>query len=212
MRSRAIAAAEVLAVFVACQLYLWLYYARYRRGWLLILAFIAISMIVRRETAERLGLTLAGSRGATRWMTVGVVASAGPLLLYGWWRCRIALAIPDAEVLGQFALYFAWCFLQQFAMQSYVHNRLRDALPGSRRVPLIVGVIFAAMHLPNPVLTIATLVGGVLTAEVFSRYRTLWPVALGQALISAAIVVSLPDAWHHRLRVGPGYFWWGVRR
>jgi len=47
-------------------------------------------------------------------------------------------------------------------------------------------------------------------AEIFARYRNIWVLALGQALVSTVIFVALPDAWHHRLRVGPGYWWWEV--
>ncbi len=219
---RAAAALEALAVFAACQLFLWRFSQRYRRGWLLILAFILGSVLLRRQSAEKLGLTLRHMRGAARWMAPALLLTAGPLLLFGALHGRVGLLLPDAEALAQFAGYVGWCAMQQFALQSYMHNRLLDAAgappdasPNGRRphwTPLALGVIFGSLHLPNPVLTVATLAGGAVMGEVFLRHRNIWILALGQALISTAIFVALPDAWHHRLRVGPGYGWWEVRR
>lgn len=219
---RAVAAVEVLAVFAACQLFLWRFSQRYRRGWVLILALMLASMLVRRDSLEKLGLTLRHAAGAARWMAVGLLLGAAPLLVFGARHGRIGLLLPDAQALVQFLAYFGWCALQQFALQSYLHNRLLDAAgpnanpAGSglrpRWTSLALGLIFASLHLPNPVLTIATLLGGVAMGEVFVRYRNIWILALGQALIGTAILVALPDAWHHRLRVGPGYHWWELRR
>ncbi len=212
MKSRLLAAAEALLVFGACQLYLWRYYREYRRGWLLILAFIIGSMVVRRESAEKLGLSFRhAAAGAARWTAIATGAAAIPLMLYGYYTGRLDVMLPDAHALLQFTAYFVWCLLQQFALQSYIHNRVRDAAPGWRGISLVVGVMFGSLHLPNPVLTIATFVGGIATAGIFARYRNIWILALGQALASTLIFVALPDTWHHRLRVGPGYYFWPGR-
>jgi len=210
--SRAIAAAEAIAVFLACQLFLWQFSQRYRRGWLLILGFILASMLLRRDSLEKLGLSFHHTRGAARWTAIGVVVACVPILLYGALKGRVGVLVPDAMAILQFTGYFGWCVLQQFALQSYMHNRVREALPEWPGVPLLIGVIFGSLHLPNPVLTLATFAGGIASAEVFARYRNIWILGLGQALISTALFVALPDAWHHRLRVGPGYFWWGIER
>ncbi len=222
VRSRALAAVEVLAVFAACHLFLWRFSHRYRYGWLLILAWMLVSIVARGDSLEKLGLTLRHVPGAARWMAAGLLLGAVPLLVLGARQGRIGLLLPDALALAQFLAYFGWCALQQFALQSYVHNRLLDAAGASAEPPpkgarlrwtsLALGLIFGSLHLPNPVLTIATLAGGVVMGEVFVRYRNIWVLALGQALIGTTLLVALPDAWHHRLRVGPGFHWWELRR
>jgi hypothetical protein len=67
------------------------------------------------------------------------------------------------------------------------YSQVRDAVPGWRGISLVVGVMFGSLHLPNPVLAIATFVGGIAMAEIFARYRNIWILALGQALASTLI-------------------------
>lgn len=207
-RAKLVAAAEAMAMFAACQLFLWEYSQRYRRFWLALLVFMIGSVLLRRETSIRLGLRPLQGLASLRWVALGVAAGAGPLLLYGWRHGRIGLGWPDGLALLQFAGYAVWCLLQQFALQSYMHNRLLDSVRSPRVSSLMTAVIFGSLHLPNPVLTIATLAGGWAMGELFTRYRNIWILALGQALVSTAILVSLPDSMHHRLRVGPGFDRW----
>lgn len=204
------AALEVLAVFAACQAFLWKYSPRYPRGWLVILLFLVISLAVRRPRPGKLGLTVDHGWEAMRWMLPGVFLPTAVLLLYGARTGQVGLLLPDWLALAQFFHYLCWCVLQQFALQSYLHTRLLDAVPNPHFTSAMIGLIFGSMHLPNPVLTIATVAGGFIMGEIFARYRNLWVLAIGQALVSTAIFVSLPDAWHHRLRVGPGYYWWEI--
>lgn len=210
--SQQAAALEVVAVLAAAQLFLWHYSRTHRRGWLPILAWMLISMVVRRETPEKAGLAFRQGWDAMRWLVPGMLLPAVPLLLYGARQGRVGLLAPDAPALAQFGGYLVWCVLQQFALQSYLHNRLLEAVPNRHSSSAIIALGFSSLHLPNPVLTIATLAGGFVMAEIFARYRNIWVLALGQALVSTVIFVSLPDAWHHRLRVGPGYWWWEVPR
>lgn len=206
--SRAIAAAEALTIFAACQIFLWKYSRIYHRGWILILAFMVGSIIVRGK-AHSLGLSFTeNARGAARWMVAGMFPVCAIMLISGAIRGRIALVTPDRMAFVQFGGYALWCVMQQFALQSYMHNRLLEAISNPHITALIVGIMFGALHIPNPTLVIATLFGGIAMAEVFARYRNIWILALGQALVATCIMVALPVAWHHRLRVGPGYYWW----
>jgi len=209
---RLAAPVEVIGIFAACQLFLWKYSQVYRRGWLLILLFLLASLLLRRPSAAKLGISFCHGWGALRWMVPGVVLPVAPLLIYGAREGRIGLLRPDLLAVMQFLTYLGWCALQQFALQSYLHNRLLDAVPNRHLTSAMTAVMFGSLHLPNPVLTVATLAGGVLLGEIFTRHRNIWVLALGQALVSTVILVSLPDAWHHRLRVGPGYDWWEVPR
>lgn len=205
---RVLAATEALAVFAACQLFLWKYSRVYRRGWIVIFAFMIASTILRRAPHD-LGLSLrANAWGAAKWMVAGMFPACVAMLISGAVRGRIGLPIPDTFAFLQFTGYFLWCVMQQFALQSYMHNRLLEAIPDVHVTSAIIGVMFCALHIPNPTLMIATLLGGVAMGEVFARHRNIWILALGQALVATCILVALPEAWHHRLRVGPGYYWW----
>src|SRR5437879_12253662 len=51
--------------------------------------------------------------------------------------------------------YAVWAFLQQFMLQSFFFVRL-ESLLGSRRAVLATTILFAAAHIPNPILTIGS--------------------------------------------------------
>src|SRR2546422_464174 len=68
------------------------------------------------------------------------------------------------------------------------------------------GAIFAAFHIPNPVLMPLTFFGGVILTRVFIRHRNLVPLALAQAVIGTLTSITIPPCWHHGLRVRPGYY------
>jgi membrane protease YdiL (CAAX protease family) len=71
--------------------------------------------------------------------------------------------------------------------------------------------MFSAAHLPNLPLMIATLIAGCIFAEVFARHRNIWPLALAQAVGGLLLAAVTPDALIHHMRVGPGYFLYGIR-
>ena len=68
------------------------------------------------------------------------------------------------------------------------------------------GLLFGALHWPNPVLVPLTFIGGVVMCWLFARERNILPLVLGQALLGALVWWAFPLAWHHSMRVGPGYY------
>ena len=102
--------------------------------------------------------------------------------------------------------YFAFCVLQQVALNSLVHNRMMSLIRNQWTGALFTGVIFAACHWPNPVLVPLTLLGGTALAWLFGRNRNIIPLAIGQAILGSIIFWAFPIAWHHHMRVGPGYY------
>ena len=68
------------------------------------------------------------------------------------------------------------------------------------------GVIFAGLHWPNPVLVPLTFIGGTAMSWLFSRERNIIPLTVGQALLGTLVWWVFPVAWHHGMRVGPGYY------
>ena len=85
-------------------------------------------------------------------------------------------------------------------------NRLVSLLRSRWVAGLAAGVIFAALHWPNPVLVPLTFIAGTAMAAMFDRVRNILPLAAGQALLGSLVWWAFPVAWHHMLRVGPGYY------
>ncbi len=43
-------------------------------------------------------------------------------------------------------------------------------------------------------------------AWMFGRQRNIIPLTIGQAILGTLVAWAFPMAWHHHLRVGPGYY------
>jgi membrane protease YdiL (CAAX protease family) len=96
--------------------------------------------------------------------------------------------------------------VQQIALNSLLMNRLLSLVGNRRIASAVAGAIFGASHWPNPVLVPLTLLGGTAMAWMFTRERNILPLAVGQALLGSLVWSAFPVAWHHMLRVGPGYY------
>jgi len=114
-----------------------------------------------------------------------------------------ALHLTQAK---RFFGYFAFCLLQQVALNSYLTSRLLYAFEKPRVTAVAAGAIFAAIHWPNPVLVPLTFLGGTAMSWLFSQERNIIPLAVGQAILGTLVWWAFPVAWHHGMRVGPGYY------
>jgi len=101
--------------------------------------------------------------------------------------------------------YVLWTIYQQFLLQDYFMERLLRLFENESVAVAVAGILFAAAHLPNLVLTAATLVWGIVSCVLFRRYRNLWALGLAQGLLGLCFAICVPEALHHHLRVGLGY-------
>jgi membrane protease YdiL (CAAX protease family) len=100
--------------------------------------------------------------------------------------------------------YIIWTFVQQFMLQSFFYVRM-EALLGSRWAVFATAILFAAAHIPNPVLTFTTLLGGLFFCEMFRRYRNIYALGLVHAILGLTVAASCSDAVLHHMRVGIAY-------
>lgn len=101
--------------------------------------------------------------------------------------------------------YVLWTLYQQFLLNDCFMPRLARVLGGESAAVCVCAVLFAAAHLPNLWLTVATLVWGGISCLLFLRYRNLYALGLAQGLLGLCFAICVPDALHHHLRVGLGY-------
>ena len=101
--------------------------------------------------------------------------------------------------------YVLWTIYQQFLLQDYFMDRLLRLVSNETVAVVIAGTLFAAAHLPNLVLTAATLIWGIVSCALFRRHRNLWSLGVAQGLLGLCFAICVPDALHHHLRVGLGY-------
>jgi membrane protease YdiL (CAAX protease family) len=100
--------------------------------------------------------------------------------------------------------YVVWSLAQEFILQSVFFLRL-EAVFGSRKAVVTAAFLFALAHIPNPILTIFSFLGGLLFCDFFRRWRNLFPLGIVHAALGLTIAASLPDKWLHHMRVGIGY-------
>jgi len=202
---------EVVLIFTGILAYIWRWQHSSPRAWMALWALILVSHVLHRDTMRGLGLGLTGLRASAQWVLPLALLLYLPMLLYGFAHHRLALLYPTWQSLVSLLGYGSWCAFQQYLTQSYFHNRLMLVIRNRHMSSVLIGIMFSATHIPNLILMIATLVAGIVFAEVFARHRNIWPLALAQAVGGLLLAAVAPDALIHHLRVGPGYYFYGIR-
>jgi hypothetical protein len=210
--SRAIfTALEVALLYAGILVYIWRWQYTWPRAWMALLAVILASHVLHRDTLRGLGLIWIELGASARLVLPAVLVIYLPLLLYGFARHSLVLLRPTGQSLGPLLNYGIWCVAQQYLTQSYFHNRLMRIIRSRNLSSALIGIMFSAAHIPNPLLVIVTLFAGFLFAEIFARHRNIWPLALAQAVGGLLLAAVTPDALIHHMRVGPAYFSYGIR-
>ena len=170
------------------------------------IAWLVASFLIHRDTPKTLGIRVDNLWPATRQAAVAYGAFALALFLIGLALGQQFHAPPNYRSFGRLWTYFVFCLVQQVALNSLLTNRLVSLIKRRGPASLIAGTIFSALHWPNPVLVALTLVAGTAMAWMFARERNILPLAFGQSLLGSLAWWAFPIAWHHMLRVGPGYY------
>ncbi len=176
------------------------------RSWLWAVAWLVASFLLHRDTPKTLGMRADNFWPATKQslLVYGVFALA--LILTGFTLRQPLYLPPNYRSLSGLWNYFAFCLVQQIALNSLLTNRLLSLVKRPWLASFIAGLIFSSLHWPNPVLVPLTLIAGITMAWMFARVRNIIPLAAGQALLGSLTWWAFPLAWHHMLRVGPGYY------
>jgi membrane protease YdiL (CAAX protease family) len=104
-----------------------------------------------------------------------------------------------------FGGYTVWSFVQQYLLQGYFLFRFLRLVPRREWAALAAAIIFAAAHLPNPILTPITLIWGIVACFVFLRCRNVYPLAMAHAILGITVAITVPGPVVHNMRVGLGY-------
>jgi membrane protease YdiL (CAAX protease family) len=208
---RIIAAWEIVSVVMSFLIAEWIvrpFGSRDRFTAVLPLALAIILMVLshraRGETLKNIGFRLDNFWPAVRLLIlptlcVAILIIVGGFLTSGFgsdkWRdWRWLLWLP------------VWGLVQQYALQGFVNRRAQIVFGSGYRSIFLVATVFALLHLPNPWLTIATFIGGVIWAAMYQRCPNLFAPALSHAAMSLLLVWAIPSSVLRSLRVGLRYF------
>ena len=169
--------------------------------------WVIVATLLSRPSAANLGLRPANAARSALVPLVALLISAlavwiaSALHTLHAFSFRMALSWP-------FWAYILWTFLQQFALQDYFLLRVMRLVSNRPVAVLFAGILFAGAHLPNPLLTAATLIWGIVSCMLFLRDRDLYSLGIAQGILGLCMAVTIPGAIHHEMRVGLGYLHW----
>ena len=165
------------------------------------LIWVIVTSLLPRHTARELGLSTPGFRNSLWFIPVSACLAA--LFVCAAWRMgTLHQAFGVKTHSYSYFAYAIWAVIQQFILQSYLFVRLESLLSSGRKAVFGCAVLFAFVHIPNPVPTIATFADGLAFCEIFRRYRNLYSLGIAHALLGISLAVSIPSALHHDMRVG----------
>lgn len=168
-----------------------------------IVAMPIVSNLWHRDGAASLGLRFDNFARSGREVGLWTLGAAALVVLLAWTSGH---GVAHSGLPVALAIYPVWGFAQQYALQGFVHRRVRERWRDPHAAACVAAGLFALVHLPNPVLTPATAVAGYVWCRLHARAPNLITLALSHALLAALLFAGLPDAWHHHMRIGPG-FW-----
>lgn len=168
------------------------------------LALMLLSHRARRESAREIGWRLDNFGRAARLLALPMIAAVGVIVGIG--LLKKSLRFDGPQVLEYAWSLPLWGLLQQYVLQGFINRRAQILCGRGSKSVLLVALIFALLHLPNPWLSVATFAGGLIWAYVYQRAPNLLALALSHALMAGLLALSLPATTINSLRVGIKYF------
>ena len=170
------------------------------------LSAIAITLLfaLSSQTLKTLGFCSANLLRSLWAVALASMLAFAAILLAGHYHTlHTPVSLP--LFFRHYGAYAIWAGIQQLILQGFFFARCLRLLPSSTAAAGVSAGLFAIAHLPNPVLTIITLVFGLASCLFYLHYRNLWPLAIAHAILGISIAITVPGYLLHNMRVGIGY-------
>jgi hypothetical protein len=202
---------EAFAFCVYVSWYIWQLQDGFRLSWIVFPVWLVLSFLIHKDSLKSLGWRADNLPSSLKYSAMIFAPCLIGLVVIGtflgaWHRSFQSLLVPR-----HFFGYMAFCVVQQIGLNSLVTNRLLSAIDNRVQAGLLAGTVFALLHWPNPVLVPVTLVGGFLMSWLFARERNILSLSVWQGVLGTVVWWAFPVAWHHAMRVGPGFYRFHLR-
>ncbi|AXC11823.1 hypothetical protein ACPOL_2501 [Acidisarcina polymorpha] len=139
------------------------------------------------------------------WIVVAAIAAAAIAVMVAEKLQTLRPWRGPFELIQRFWGYAIWAFAQQFLLQDFFLSRFRRLFKSKVLAVVLATGVFALAHLPNPILTVATVVWGFAACWLFLHYHNLIPLAIAHAVLGICIAITFLGNVTHNMRVGLGY-------
>ncbi|MFL6216748.1 MAG: type II CAAX prenyl endopeptidase Rce1 family protein [Blastocatellia bacterium] len=170
---------------------------------ILIIILLAVTHLRDRASARELGFRFDNFLPTLGWISARLAPFVAVVLVIGVAAHSLRLG---GRFYGMLASVPLWALLQQYMLFAFVYRRLRVVLGEGQRIIFVTAMLFAFLHLPNPMLTVACALAGYIWAQAYARRPNLFANAVTHTLASALIANSLPHWLLKNMVVGTNHF------
>ncbi len=202
---------EIVSVLTSCLIAEWVVLAFLGPNKLALAIPVALAFTlmigshrVYGETLHVIGFRFDNFLASVKLLILPTIVVLGLIVLVSGLSSGVYLA--DRPFRSRFLLVPFWALFQQYALQGYLNRRAQIVAGKGWKSVLLVALLFAVVHLPNPLLFALTFAGGIIWATVYQKQPNLFALALSHAVASITVALSIPPQWTNSLRVGFKYF------
>jgi len=194
----------MIALLVTMEGALWSQGRDQARWYVAAIVVLVISVLVSHPRTRDLGIGWQGLKGSI-WTIPLAAVLCGVAIFIAAQFGTLAVLYGPRPVYWHSIFYAIWALEQQFILNSFFYKRFESLLGDTTIAVVVTALLFALVHLPNPVLVPATFLGGIFFVETFRRWRNIYPVAIAHAMFGLTLAITIPDHWIRHMRVGLGF-------